>query len=83
VLVSAIAWCALFAVLAAVAVAFAIAHVAGLNRDPGPLPALSIVLAGMCFAAALFHGLRVRPALRFVREPPRRELIVRHLAAIE
>jgi GPH family glycoside/pentoside/hexuronide:cation symporter len=83
VLLSVITWGASLTALAAIAMLYAIEHVSGLTHDPGPKPSLAIVFAGMCFAGALFHVLRIRPALRFVRQPPRRDVIVRHLAEIE
>jgi GPH family glycoside/pentoside/hexuronide:cation symporter len=83
VLVSVIAWGAALTALFAAAIVYAVEDVAGLTVDPGPKPALAIVFAGICFAGALFHLLRVRPALRFVRQPPQRDVIVRYLASIE
>jgi GPH family glycoside/pentoside/hexuronide:cation symporter len=82
VLRSVIAWSASLTALTGIAILYAVERVGGLTRDPGPMPALAIVLAGMFFAGALFHVLRVRPALRFVRQPPQRDVILRHLAAI-
>jgi GPH family glycoside/pentoside/hexuronide:cation symporter len=61
---------------------FAVTHVESLDRNPGPLPALAIVVAGLALTGLLFHALRVRPALRIMRERPAPDLVERHLAAI-
>jgi hypothetical protein len=53
------------------------------DRDPGPRPALAVVVAGFAFALALYHALRIGPALRLVRRPPSREVVDRHLATME
>jgi GPH family glycoside/pentoside/hexuronide:cation symporter len=80
---SAIALCASCAVLMAVAILYASAHVGSADRDPGPWPALAIIVAGFCFAATTFHALRIPAALRFVKQPPPREVIARYLATMD
>ncbi|HLK37869.1 MAG TPA: MFS transporter [Polyangiaceae bacterium] len=72
-----------FAVLTALGATYAWLHLGTPDRDPGPLPALAIVGAGMCLATAIFHGLRLPAAVRLARRPPERDVIARHLAAIE
>jgi hypothetical protein len=83
VLYSVLSWAAGFALLMAAAVYYAIAHVERLDRNPGPLPALAIVVAGFSFSALVFHVLRLRPALAFSASPPARAVIERHLQSIE
>jgi GPH family glycoside/pentoside/hexuronide:cation symporter len=82
-LLSAVAQSVLFAGLMTAAIVSAIQPIARLDRDPGPWSALAIVVAGLCFAGALFHALRIPAAVRVSREPPARDTIARHLAAIE
>jgi GPH family glycoside/pentoside/hexuronide:cation symporter len=82
-LVSAIAQGVVFLSLMMMAFGYAVQHISRPDRDPGPLAALAIVFGGICFAGALFHGLRISPALRMGRVPPARETVAKHLASIE
>jgi GPH family glycoside/pentoside/hexuronide:cation symporter len=66
---SAIFWTVLCAVVTVVATYSCVASVKSLDVDPGPLPSLNIVLAGMSLTAFLFHALRIRPALQLRRKP--------------
>jgi GPH family glycoside/pentoside/hexuronide:cation symporter len=77
------AWFVSSVVLMILAIADATRYLGSPDRDPGPRPVLEIVFAGMCFAAALFHGLRVSAALRLARQPPATGVVARHLAALE
>lgn len=54
-----------------------------LENDPGPLPTLAIVAAGMALTAALFHAARLSEARRLVRAPPDGATLRVHLAEIE
>ncbi|MGB5811064.1 MAG: MFS transporter [Polyangiales bacterium] len=58
----------------------AASQVEGFDRDPGALPTLAIVAAGLCLTGALFHGMRIRPALRFEASPVDPGVVERHLA---
>lgn len=53
----------------------------GLDTDPGPLPSLAIVAAGLALTVALFHMARLGPAGRMVREPVAPETIQAHIEA--
>ncbi|MEY4580249.1 MAG: hypothetical protein RL701_4952 [Pseudomonadota bacterium] len=83
VLASVLGWAAGFALLMGAAVFYAISHIERLDKNPGPLPALAIVVAGFSFSALVFHMLRVRPALAFTAKPPAREVIERHLQSLD
>lgn len=80
---SVLAWSGMFAALMVAAGTFAITHIARLDEDPGPLPALAIVIAGLSFATLVFHLMRLKPALRLRLAPPERDVVERHLATIE
>ncbi len=82
-LVSVILWAAAFATLVVSVTWFGMTHVGSFSRDPGPLPALAIVVAGLGLAGMVFHLLRVRPALQLSRETPPKEIVLRHLDAID
>jgi GPH family glycoside/pentoside/hexuronide:cation symporter len=79
--ISVAAWCALSLGMMTLAIVDATRHLGSPDRDPGPRPVLAIVFAGMCFACALFHALRVHAAVRLARRPPAPAVIARHLAA--
>ncbi|MDH5670745.1 MAG: MFS transporter [Myxococcales bacterium] len=81
-LMSVVGWCAFSCGLCVAAVFFAVTRIPGFDSDPGPLPALSIVVAGLSLTALFFHALRLRPAMRLRSEPVERELVQRHLAAL-
>jgi glycoside/pentoside/hexuronide:cation symporter, GPH family len=83
VIFSTVASCAVSVVAMMAALAYTVGRVTRIEGDPGPGPALAIVVAGLCLAATLFHGLRIRAALRLTREPPAREVVARHLQASE
>jgi GPH family glycoside/pentoside/hexuronide:cation symporter len=77
---SAWAWCAACVVLAGAAAAFGVSRVPGFERDPGPVPSLAFVTAGIALAGAMFHALRVQPARRMHVDPA---LVRRHLDSLE
>ncbi|HEX4353259.1 MAG TPA: hypothetical protein VHZ95_10100, partial [Polyangiales bacterium] len=72
-----------FAGLCALFATYAITHIGNLAKNPGPLPALAIVCAGLCFCGSLFHLLRIAPARKLVHATPDRAIIQRHLDALD
>lgn len=72
----------LFTLLLVAAIAFVVSRVERLDVDPGPLPALAIVVGGFALAGVVFHLLRVRPATSLDQHGPERAVIERHLAAV-
>ncbi len=54
-------------------------RIEGVDADPGPLPTLSIVAAGLSLTGALFHLLRIKPARKFVQAPVDRTVVESHL----
>ncbi|MDD9938819.1 MAG: MFS transporter [Myxococcales bacterium] len=68
--------------LCALGVVLAVQTVPGFDRDPGPIPSLCIVLAGLSLAATLFHALRMRPALRMREAAPETAVIERHHGSV-
>lgn len=54
----------------------------GLESDPGPLPSLAIVAAGLALTAALFHMARLGPAGRMVREPVAPDVVHAHIESV-
>lgn len=66
--------------LVAVAIlAAALPALQNLQSDPGPLPTLAIVAAGMALTVALFHAARLPEARRLLRAPPATETLRAHL----
>lgn len=54
-----------------------------LESDPGPLPSLTIVAAGLAFTVALFHVARAPQAKRMLNTPVRRDLLNAHIENIK
>ena len=50
-----------------------------LQQDPGPLPSLAIIVAGMALTFAAFHCGRIKPAARMLRRPVDSKAIELHL----
>lgn len=75
--------CAAFALVMALAIAFAVSRVESVDINPGPLPALAIVLAGVCLTGLMFHALRIGPARRLQGRPPAPAVIAMHLEALK
>lgn len=73
------AWLASCALLSGAAGAIAVSRISGFDRDPGPVPSLAFVVAGMSLAGAIFHALRLRPAARMKADP---DVVRRHLAGL-
>jgi hypothetical protein len=76
---SAVFWSALCAALTVALTYVCIAHIASLDVDPGPLPSLGIVGAGVTLTAFLFHVLRIGAALKLRREPLEAGVVRQHL----
>jgi MFS/sugar transport protein len=83
VLASVLGWGGGFAALMVTAAWFAITHVRSLDHNPGPRPALAIVVAGFSFSAVVFHALRLKPALQLKAAAPPSDVIERHLSSID
>jgi GPH family glycoside/pentoside/hexuronide:cation symporter len=83
VLTSVLLWAGVFAGLCALFATYAITHIGNLAKNPGPMPALAIVCAGLCFCGSLFHLLRIAPARKLVHATPDRAIIQRHLDALD
>lgn len=67
------------------AVALVVSVVVELSRiqgDPGALPALSIVVAGLALTACLFHAGRLPALARFRRAPIAASVVLQHLEAV-
>lgn len=60
----------------------ALTRVEGFDSDPGPIPTLSIVAAGLSLTGAIFHLLRIKPARRFADSPIDKAVVERHLREI-
>lgn len=83
-LVSRIRLQAMMWLLLAVAVlGAALPSLQSLESDPGPLPTLAIVAAGMLLAWGCFHVARLPEARRLMRAPPPVSALRAHLADIE
>ncbi|MET0339657.1 MAG: MFS transporter [Polyangiales bacterium] len=63
-----------------VAATFALRNISGLDRDPGPLPSIAIVIAGVGCSGLLYHALRIGPARRLARAMPEADVIHAHLS---
>lgn len=71
---------AILCALGAGAGIFAVLHlVPDLDSDPGPLPTLAIIGAGLCVTGLIFHAVRVLAARRLARSPIAPEAVARHL----
>lgn len=69
-----------FLLVLGVAATLAIQSVSRLDQDPGPLPSIAIVLAGLACSGLLYHLLRIGPARRLARARPEAEILRAHLA---
>lgn len=76
---SVLTWVIATGVLTLSSVSMAIFSVKDLAHDPGPLPSLSIVLAGGCLSAFLFQLIRIAPARRIADYPIDATVIRDHL----
>lgn len=73
------AWVSACTVVMGAAAAFAVAHVPGFERDPGPIPSLGFLVAVAALAGAIFHALRLRPATNMKVDPA---IVQRHLDSV-
>jgi len=78
-LASTILWTALCAGLTVALTYVCIGSIESLQKDPGPVPSLGIVGAGVALTAFLFHALRIRPALQLRRKPLEAGVVRQHL----
>lgn len=76
---STIAWTVGSAMLSLGFVGLATGSISSAEAEPGPLPTLSIVAAGLCLTSALFHGLRIGPAKRLAATRVDTTIVERHL----
>ena len=54
-------------------------RIEGFDSDPGPLPTLSIVAAGLSLTGAIFHLLRIKSARKFAESPVDKNVVESHL----
>ncbi|MBW2718007.1 MAG: hypothetical protein JRD94_05465 [Deltaproteobacteria bacterium] len=54
-------------------------RIEGVESNPGALPTLAIVAAGLSLTGAIFHLLRVGPARQFGQSPVGKDVVERHL----
>ena len=59
----------------------AISYITSFDKDPGPLPALGIVVAVLGLSGVVFHMLRIQPALQLSKQRLSRDVTERHLAS--
>ena len=50
-----------------------------LSEEPGLLPVVAIVVAGVAFSMALFHAIRVRAAILYRRRPIEPAILRAHI----
>jgi len=70
---------ALAGAVLALGTGIALRSVGNLATEPGIGTILAVVLAGCGLTATIFHGIRLRAALRLVREPVKSEVVKAHL----
>ncbi len=68
--------------VAAAAVALGVSRIEALRDPPGPVPVVSIVVAGIAFSLAVFHTLRVPSARRLIRNGVKPEVLQAQLDAV-
>lgn len=71
-----------WALLALALVASVVPLLGQLEQDPGALPALSIVAAGLALTASLFHAGRLPALVRMRRAPVAASVVLQHLDAV-
>lgn len=67
--------------LCVVGVLYTLDAVRDLSEEPGLLPVVAIVVAGVAFSAALFHAIRVRAALLHQKRPIDSAILRAHIRA--
>ena len=78
-LVGATMWTLGFSALCVGFVLLASTRIEGFDSDPGPVPTLSIVAAGLSLTGAIFHLLRIKPARKFAESPADKNVVESHL----
>lgn len=78
ILAQAAAWLAVTAAL----LAGLFATLDSLEREPGPIPSLLVVAAGLTFTAALFHAARLPAAGRLMEQPVAPAILHEHIDAV-
>jgi GPH family glycoside/pentoside/hexuronide:cation symporter len=58
---------------------FAVARIADLDVEPGPLAVIAVVVSGLALTALLFHILRIRPARKMARAAVAPAVVEAHL----
>ena len=54
-------------------------RIEGFDADPGLLPTLSIVAAGLSLTGVIFHLLRIKSARKFAESPVDKNVVKSHL----
>jgi len=78
-LMGATMWTLGFSALCVGFVLLASTRIEGFDSDPGPVPTLSIVAAGLALTGAIFHLLRIKPARKFAESPVDKNVVESHL----
>jgi len=78
-LMGATMWTLGFSALCVGFVLLASTRIEGFDSDPGPVPTLSIVAAGLSLTGAIFHLLRIKPAREFAESPVDKNVVESHL----
>ena len=78
-LMGATMWTLGFSALCVGFVLLASTRIEGFDSDPGPVPTLSIVAAGLSLTGAIFHLLRIKPARKFAESPVDKNVVESHL----
>ena len=78
-LMGATMWTLGFSALCVGFVLLASTRIEGFDSDPGPVPTLSIVAAGLSLTGAIFHLLRIKPAREFAESPVDKKVVESHL----
>jgi GPH family glycoside/pentoside/hexuronide:cation symporter len=74
-------WLAASALLCASGTIYVLETVRSLSAEPGLLPVLALVIAGLTFNAVVFHLVRLRAALAHLRRPFDSAILRAHLTA--
>lgn len=74
-------WCLVSLALCGAGAFYTFEAVRDLSEEPGLLPVVAIVVAGVAFSTALFHAIRVRAAILYQRRPVDPAVLRAHIRA--